>query len=200
MKQLIKGMLFLVILVFIACNANDESTLNEENSQKIENYFAKTEDVLKMADFFTEKNEWVLTDVNFLRVEDDSEVEIGKNEIDGLLTFDYYNSKNKELLKTGYFKFKRNKGSESYKLIMNEGASCSGVNCSKCKLKNPWMQDSYCACEKVGHPDGGPSYCNHSTGKVANLNDLTTSKKRITSLIIKDPKFVIREARKRLNK
>lgn len=191
---------FITSIIVLSCNTNDESSTSDNFSQEQKDYVTKTVDIFKMADFFAEKNKWILTDVNFLRAENDPEVEIRKNEIDGLLTFDYYNSENKELLRTGYFKFKKNTDSESYKLISGGGESCSGVNCSKCKLKNPWMQDSYCKCERVGHPDAGPSYCNHSTGRVANVKDLTTSKKEINNLILENPEFLIQEVKQKLKK
>jgi len=191
---------FITSMIILSCNTKDEVTVSKNFSEKQENYIAKTNDIFKMADFFKEKNQWILTDINFLRAENDPEIEIGKNEIDGLLIFDFYNSENKELLKTGYYRFKKNINSKGYKLIEFGGQSCTGVNCSKCKLKNRWMQDSYCNCERIGHPDGGPSYCNHSTGVGASLKDLTTSKKEINNFIIENPEILIQKVKKKIRK
>lgn len=187
-------------IIVLSCNTNDESFISNNFSQEEKDYVAKTEDIFKMADFFPEKNKWILTDVNFLRAENDPEVEIGKNEIDGLLIFDYYNSENKELLRTGYFKFKKNTDSESYRLLPDVGQTCSGVNCSKCKLRDSWLKDSYCACRRIGDPRGGPSYCNHSTKRIANVKDLTTSKEEINNLILENPESLVQEVRQKLKK
>lgn len=194
----LKFLVFSTTIIVISCEKDEESYAYRASSQKNIDYTANEKDIFEMASFFSEKNKWILVDVNFLRAEDDPEIEIGKNEIDGLLVFDYFNSENEEIIKTGYLDFKKI-GPNRFVLIPEFGNSCSGVNCSKCKLNRPWFVDKYCSCEKIGHPDGGVSYCNHSTSSITYLTALTTSHKEISKLILDEPESLIQEVKDKLN-
>lgn len=158
------------------------------------------EDIFRMANFFSENNQWILTNVNFLKAENDLKVKPGQNEIDALLIFEYYNSKDNEFFKTGYYQFNKIEKINSYKLNAAGGQSCTGVNCSKCTLKNEWMKNSYCDCDRVGHTSAGASYCNHSTNKASSLNDLVISKKNIKNLLIENPESLIQTVNQQIKR
>ena len=56
------------------------------------------------------------------------------------------------------FDFKR--GDYDYLLAVGIKHTCSGVNCSECEISGVF--DIGCKCDKISHPEGGPSYCNHT--------------------------------------
>ena len=198
MKFIIK--LFFICLLAQSCVTEDEKInnqnitseeLNETDSKANNSYdFSIDEqEVLEMSKQFTGNHEWVLSQVRFLKIEDDPDANIKESVHQGLLAFEFYSIKDQTILKTGYFKFKKSDTSDQYILNSRFGDSCSGVNCSQCKLLNPWGHDPSCKCNQEGHPDGGPSYCNHSTGIIGILSpNLDGSDKKI---IIQNPEEII---------
>jgi hypothetical protein len=98
--------------------------------------------------------EWTLESISLKFDNEENNLDYSK----ALLIAKFSNNSNNDLKKKYGFEFKR--GDYDYLLAVGIKHTCSGVNCSECEITGVF--DIGCKCDKISHPEGGPSYCNHT--------------------------------------